>query len=67
MPKRIFATVAEALAALSRDKLASVWFKAGFVFVATAHGTGSFTAKDWEAGGGPKNSMARDEDGPVPA
>lgn len=64
MSGRIFATVAEALAALSRDRLASVWFKAGSVFVATAHGTGTFTAEEWEREGGPKNSL---DDGPVSA
>lgn len=65
MSGRIFATVAEAKAALSQDRLASVWFKAGSVFVATAHGTGTFTAEEWERGGGPKNSL--DDDGPVSA
>lgn len=65
MSKRIFATVEEARAALSRDRLASVWFRAGSVFVATAHGTGTFPAEEWEREGGPKNSMA--DDGPVSA
>lgn len=66
--KPIFATVAEAKAALSRDRLASVWFSAGSVFVATAHGTGKFTREEWEKAGGPKPSVARvAHDGPVSA
>lgn len=67
MPQRIFATVSEALSALSRDRLASVWFRAGSVFVATAHGTGTFTAEEWEKAGGPKNSMTTEDEGPVTA
>ena len=55
--KKVFATVREALAALGRDRLSSVWFSAGKVTVHTAFGTGVFTAKDWWAGGGPKSSM----------
>jgi len=39
----VFETVAEALAALKRDKLGSVYYRAGQVFVATAYGTGTFS------------------------
>lgn len=66
MSKQIFATVKEAKAALSRDRLASVWFRAGSVFVATAHGTGTFTDEEWREGGGPKPSVVTDP-GPVSA
>lgn len=74
MSKPIFATVAEAKAALSGADSAggramcSVWFSAGSVFVATATGTGKFTREEWEAAGGPKPSVARvAHDGPVSA
>lgn len=68
---RIFATVEEAKAALrvadsaGGRAMCSVWFSAGFVFVATAAGTGKFTVDEWRRGGGPKPSVA--DDGPVSA
>jgi len=74
MSKPIFATVEEAKAALDgriatngirSTALASVWYSAGFVFVATAAGTGKFTRDEWEKAGGPKPSVAHD--GPVSA
>ena len=74
MSGRIFATVEEAKAALNgrvqtngriSRALASVWFSAGFVFVATESGTGRFTREEWERGGGPPPSIA--DDGPVSA
>ena len=64
--RRIFATVKEAKAALDgriatngikSTALASVWFSAGRVFVATAAGTGNFSREEWDAGGGPRPSI----------
>lgn len=53
----VFANVAEALASLQADKLGTVYYRALEVFVATCHGTGSFTHKDWREHGGHKNSL----------
>ena len=38
----ILTTVADAKRAVANDCLATVYFRAGGVFVATAHGTGTF-------------------------
>ena len=55
--KPVFRSVAEAKAALSGDRLGSVWYSAGKVFVATAHGTGNFLRAEWLAADGPRSSM----------
>jgi len=57
MNKPVFGSVAEAKAALAGDKLGSVWYSAGKVFVATAHGTGTFSRAEWLAGDGPRSSV----------
>ena len=48
----IFRTVEEAKIALASDKLGTIYFKSDGVFVATAHGTGTFTLKEWRDGDG---------------
>ena len=53
----VFETVAEALAALKRDKLGSVYYRVGQVFVATAYGTGTFSYGRWRREGGAENSQ----------
>jgi len=53
----VFETVAEALVALKRDKLGSVYYRAGQVFVATAYGTGTFSYGRWRRDGGSENSQ----------
>jgi hypothetical protein len=45
----VFATVAQARAAVYRDGLATVYRNARTVFVATAFGTGTFTSAEWDA------------------
>lgn len=47
----------EALAALNRDKLGAVYYSSKGVMVATAQGAGTFTLKEWSAGGGYDNSQ----------
>ena len=64
-PKRL--TVHEAIAALARarsatrgnvsDALCSVWFKDGRVTVFAPGGTGDFSREEWEAAGGPVESL----------
>ena len=44
----IFSTVVEARAAISKDNLATIYRTADKVFIATAHGTGTFTRQEWE-------------------
>lgn len=53
------ATVADAKAALAKDKLASVYYRSDKVFVATAFGTGTFSWSEWRQGGGPMPSIGR--------
>ena len=50
-------TVAEALAALKEDKLGTVYYSSHGVMVATKDGAGTFTLKEWKAGGGYGNSQ----------
>jgi hypothetical protein len=57
----VFETVAQALAALKRDKLATVYYRAGQVFVATAYGTGTFAYGRWRREGGQANSQGSDQ------
>lgn len=57
MSSPIFATVAEARAACVGDKLATIYRRAGSVFVATAHGTGTFTAAEWDGLDAPHASV----------
>ena len=45
----IFATVAEARAAMANDKLATVYHSANKIFIATAFGIGTFTNDEWNA------------------
>jgi hypothetical protein len=58
--KPVFADAHQALAALAMDKLGTVYYKANEVFVATSHGTGTFTLKDWTEAKGHKNSMVKE-------
>jgi hypothetical protein len=44
----IFASVADARAALNADGLGTVYRRLGCVFVVTAFGTGTFTAAQWD-------------------
>jgi hypothetical protein len=44
----IFASVADARAALNADGLGTVYRRSGSVFVVTAFGTGTFTAEQWD-------------------
>lgn len=60
LSKRKFTTPAEAIQSLRHDSLGTVYYRATLVFVATAHGTGCFTLKAWEAAQGPKNSQVPD-------
>jgi hypothetical protein len=53
----VFETVADALAALKRDKLATIYYRKGQVFVATAYGTGTFSYGRWRRDGGVENSQ----------
>jgi len=53
----ILATVAQAKRAIEMDNLATVYFRAGGVFVATAHGTGTFTRQEWDAAAAPRPSV----------
>lgn len=55
--KPIFASVAEARAALAGDRLGTVYYKANQVFVVTAHGVGQFSTAQWKAGDGPRPSV----------
>lgn len=53
----VFETVAEARAALKADKLGAVYYRKGQVFVATCHGTGTFSYGRWRREGGSENSQ----------
>lgn len=53
----VFASVAEAKASLAADRLGTIYYSAGKVFVATSHGTGTFKAADWRDGDGPRPSV----------
>jgi len=53
----ILTTVADAKRAVANDCLATVYFRAGGVFVATAHGTGTFTREEWDAADAPPPSV----------
>ena len=48
----VFETVAEALLALKRDALGTVYYRKCQVFVATAYGTGTFSYGRWRREGG---------------
>jgi hypothetical protein len=56
----VFETVAQAIEALARDKLGTVYYRAGQVFVATAYGTGTFSYGRWRREGGQANSQGSD-------
>lgn len=56
----IFASADEAVAALRRDRLGTVYFKAGSIFVATNVGTGTFTLREWREAGGPGSSQVQE-------
>ena len=49
--------VKDAIAALKKDKLGTVYYSSHGVMVATAFGAGTFTLKEWKAGGGYDNSQ----------
>lgn len=48
IPRHIFGTAEEAWSAVQRDGLATVYYRGGSAFVATAFGTGTFTRAEWE-------------------
>ena len=52
-------TVRDAVEALKKDKLGTVYYNSGGALVATAFGAGTFTLKEWKAGGGYSNSQER--------
>jgi hypothetical protein len=52
-------TPEEAILAIQNDKLATVYYRADVVFVATAFGTGTFSYDDWRAANAPKNSLEK--------
>ena len=55
--KRQLKTVKAALEALKQDKLGTVYYSSKGAFVATAHGSGQFSLKEWKDGGGHDNSQ----------
>ena len=57
----VFESVAQALEALKRDKLATIYYRKGQVFVATAYGTGTFSYGRWRRDGGAENSQRSTE------
>jgi len=46
--KKVFKTVEEAKSAVAADNLATVYRRAGGVFVVTAFGSGVFTTGQWD-------------------
>lgn len=47
-PKPTFESADDAYRALQSDKLGTVYRSKGEVFVVTAHGSGTFSADEWE-------------------
>lgn len=56
-PRLKLKTVQDALAALKKDALGTVYYSAHGVVVATAFGVGNFTLEEWKDGGGYDNSQ----------